>query len=62
MGKQTEKKKVVYSEKYAKHVTFNENGRKDLIQYIKDAEQIFAVEAGKYSDGKEYQIIKIDGI
>lgn len=59
----TKPRKVAYREKYVKDtLSYNPNGRKELQTQINIAERIFAVECGKYEDGKEYLIIKIDGL
>jgi hypothetical protein len=56
------KKKISYREKYRKDTTFNQVGRMDLIKNIKEAGQILAIEGGKYDNGKEFLVIKIDDL
>ena len=58
-----EKRFVTYSEGYKKGVSFNEKGRSDLIKHIQNpATNIYIQKAGKYSDNKEFLVIKIDDI
>lgn len=54
--------KPIYTERYKKGTSFNPAGKLDVIQNIKDCETLYAIEAGKYEDGKEYLIVKIDRI
>lgn len=55
------KKKVVYQEGYNKEtICTNKN---QIIDFIKQPDTVlFAVNAGKYEDGKEFITVKIDNI
>lgn len=62
IGGKAKKRKVVYLEKYNKGVVIDPIGRKKLQAQINYADRVLPIEIGKYDDGKEYMIIKIDGI
>lgn len=52
--------RILYQETFKKNVFFNEQGKKDVIGWIKSKDAVvYAERRGKLTDGKEFIVVKI---